>query len=80
MENICPPPPFYITSIAIDESGTKWIGTDGGGMVNFQQTNWTVYDTYNSGLPNDRVGAIAIDDYGNNLIGTIGGGLAVYNE
>jgi ligand-binding sensor domain-containing protein len=37
------------------------IGTYGGGLAEFDGSNWTVYDTTNSGLPNDGVQSIAID-------------------
>ena len=40
---------------------------------------WTVYNTSNSGLPDDWINAIAIDALGNKWIGT-DGGLAVYRE
>jgi len=39
-----------------------------------------VYDTANSGLPDDRVWDLAIDEQGNIWMGTYGGGLAVYHE
>ena len=44
----------YVTSIAIDGSGNKWIGTVYwyGGLAKFDGTNWTDYTTSNSGLPN----------------------------
>ena len=51
----------------------------GGGLAKFDGTNWTVYNTSNSGLPDNDVSSLAIDGSGNKWIGT-GGGLAVYNE
>ena len=48
-------PGSTIRAIAIDESGTKWIGTAGGGLAKFDGTNWTIYNSSNSGLPNDYV-------------------------
>jgi ligand-binding sensor domain-containing protein len=30
-------PNDYVTSIVIDEVGNKWIGTDGGGLVNYEK-------------------------------------------
>jgi len=51
----------------------------GGGLASFDGTNWTVYDTSNSGLPHEHVYSIAIDGNGNKWIGT-NGGLAVFNE
>ena len=65
-------PNDYITSIAIDYLGNKWIGT-GGGLSRFDGTNWTVYNIANSGLPNDWVNTLAIDGSGNKWIGTYSG-------
>ena len=51
----------------------------GGGLAKFDGTNWTVFNTSNSGLPDNYVSSIAIDGSGNKWIGT-DGGLAVYKE
>ncbi|CUT01050.1 T9SS type A sorting domain-containing protein, partial [Candidatus Kryptobacter tengchongensis] len=45
----------------------------------FDGVNWRVYNTSNSGLPDNWVYAIAIDGQGNKWIGTYEG-LAVYRE
>ena len=50
-----------------------------GGLVKFDDTNWTVYDTSNSGLPINAVRCIAIDDSNNKWIGTWGGGGAKFD-
>ncbi len=42
----------------------------GGGLAKFDGVNWTVYNTSNSGLPDNHVYAIAIDGQGNKWIGT----------
>jgi ligand-binding sensor domain-containing protein len=66
--------PYYdVTSIAIDDSGNKWIGTAMAGVAKFGGTNWTVYNPANSGLPNINVMSIVIDSSGNKWIGTYGG-------
>ena len=44
-----------------------------------QTQEWTVYNTSNSGLPNDSIYALAIDEQGNKWIGTRGGGLAKFD-
>ncbi len=59
--------------IAIDNDGNKWIGTWDGGLAKFDGVNWFVYNTSNSGLPDDWVLSIAIDQQGNKWIGTNGG-------
>ena len=58
------------------------------GLAKFDDTNWTVYNNSNSGLPDNFVSSLAIDGSGNKWIGTggwtffgnYGGGLAVYKE
>jgi hypothetical protein len=50
-----------------------------GGLAKFDGVNWTVYNTSNSGLPDNYVRAIAIDGQGNKWIGTDGGGLAKFD-
>ncbi len=70
-----------ITSIAIDASGIKWIGTGvppdlmfpSAGLVEFDGTNWTVYNPSNSGLKTSNIWAITIDSFGNKWIGTDNG-------
>ncbi len=59
-----------VTSIVIDISGNKWIGTNSNGLIKFDGTKWTVYNTSNSGLPNNNVQSISIDGSGNKWIGT----------
>ena len=58
-------PSNRISAIAIDKSGNKWIGTEGGGLVKFDGKNWIVYNTLNSGLPVDTINSITIDDLKN---------------
>lgn len=72
-------PDNQVTSIIIEENGTKWIGTWDGGLASYDGNNWTVYNTTNSGLPVNRVRALAIDSLGNKWIGTLDGGLVSYD-
>ncbi|WP_372948621.1 T9SS type A sorting domain-containing protein [Mariniphaga sp.] len=74
------PGEYRISSIAIDAQDNKWFGASfnptldqGGGLVKFDNLNWTVYNTSNSGLPNNTVTGIAIDSLGNKWIGTWSG-------
>ncbi|MGB7568595.1 MAG: two-component regulator propeller domain-containing protein [Chitinivibrionales bacterium] len=72
-------PSNLVTSIAIDDSGNKWIGT-GGGLSKFDGTKWTVINTANLGWPENFVTAIGIDASGNKWVGTDSyGGLAKFN-
>jgi hypothetical protein len=45
----------FVRSIMLDNNQNIWIGTFGGGLAKFDGTDWTVYYTDNSGLPNGRV-------------------------
>jgi ligand-binding sensor domain-containing protein len=83
-------PSNYILPRVIDSGGTKWIGTGAwalgemnrrydAGLVAFDGSEWTVYDTLNSRLPDNGVSAIAIDKDGTKWIGTDYGGLAAFD-
>ena len=63
-------PHNQVTSIAIDAQGNKWFGTFYGEVVKFDNVNWTVYDSTNSGLPGEyRISSIAIDAQDNKWLG-----------
>jgi ligand-binding sensor domain-containing protein len=73
-----------VSCIAIDQFDDKWIGTggpwaarysnrSGKGLAKYDGSNWTVYDTSNSGLPSDEITCLAMDDFGNKWIGTTAG-------
>ena len=62
----------YVRVIAIDLDGNIWFGTYNG-VSKFDGTTWTVFNTSNSGLPNDRINSIVLDQEGNIWFGTDGG-------
>ncbi|MCB2220256.1 MAG: T9SS type A sorting domain-containing protein [Bacteroidetes bacterium] len=71
----CDLPNHLINAIAIDDVGTKWIGTgtpqlNEGGLAVFDNNNWTIYNTSNSGLPYNCLTSVAIDINGTKWIGT----------
>ena len=45
----------------------------------FNNIDWTIYNTLNSGIPSNSINTIAIDNNGNKWIGT-GAGLVKYNN
>ncbi|MEZ5083384.1 MAG: two-component regulator propeller domain-containing protein [Bacteroidales bacterium] len=65
-------PSNYIHAIAMDQNGSKWIGTSNG-LVKFDENNWTIYNTSNSGLPSNAINGIVIDGIGTKWIGTWNG-------
>ena len=75
-----------VKSIAIDEKGIKWFGSEAG-LMKFVQGDsegspdkWKIYNTSNSGIPDDEVGSVTIDKQGLKWIGTYYGGLASFDE
>ena len=57
--------------VAIGGDGNKWISC--GCLVKFDGTNWTLYDSLNSGLPSKHIYSIVIDSAENAWIGTYRG-------
>jgi len=68
-----------IKSIAVDNAGIKWIGTENG-LAKYDGTNWTIYTTANSSLPYNYVSAITVDTAGNKWIGTFSRYLAKFDN
>ncbi len=55
---------FAATSLVIDGSGSKWIGTNGAGLLKLDSFGrWTDYTTA-AGLPDNRIDALTVDDRG----------------
>ncbi|WP_291125879.1 T9SS type A sorting domain-containing protein [Flavobacterium sp. UBA6031] len=56
-------------SMAIDNSGNKWFATSSG-LVKYNGSNWTAFNTSNSGLKFNTVSDLAIDKNGNIWLAT----------
>jgi signal transduction histidine kinase/ligand-binding sensor domain-containing protein/DNA-binding response OmpR family regulator len=71
----------YIRDIVEDKLGNIWIATHGGGIaILYPPTGkFTIYNTRNSSLPNDKVPTLHQDNQGNMWIGTFGNGVAMLN-
>ena len=56
-----------ITFIAVDKYNIKWIGTDDGGVFNFDGKNWTStnFGNYVSCIYPDKSGSVWVGTYGN---------------
>ncbi|MEO5891725.1 MAG: two-component regulator propeller domain-containing protein [Ferruginibacter sp.] len=72
----------YIRDIKEDKDGNVWIATHGGGLAVLRPSDgkFTIYNTLNNKLPNDKVQSLFEDSHGNIWAGTFGGGLALYNK
>jgi signal transduction histidine kinase/ligand-binding sensor domain-containing protein/DNA-binding response OmpR family regulator len=71
----------YIRDIIEDKLGNIWIATHGGGIAVFNPPagKFTIYNTRNSSLPNDKVPTLHQDQLGNIWVGTFGNGVAMLN-
>lgn len=69
----------FLTHIAIEKGIIKWAGTNGNGLVRFDDKEWKTFTEENSPLPSNFVKYIAIDSDNKKWIGTTFG-LAVYDD
>lgn len=58
--------------MTIDKNNVKWFGTMLEGLIRFDDTTWTFYDTSNSPLPYNWVQSLAVDSSNNLWMGTVG--------
>lgn len=72
----------YIRDIKEDKDNNIWIATHGGGIAVLQPASrvFTIYNTANSKLPNDKVQSLLKDSRGIMWTATFGGGIAVFNN
>ena len=59
-----------INAVDIDVNNNKWVSFGNFGLGMYDGTNWTVYNTGNSGIPSDSVICMDFDGAGNAWIGT----------
>jgi len=65
-----------VRSVALDDDGSTWIGTEGAGLYHLQHERWTSF-TESSGLSNPYVWSVLRTKSGELFVGTFGGGLFV---
>lgn len=71
-------PQAQINCLKEDSRGYLWIGTQGGGVAQYDGINFTVFDE-TSGLPGSIVTAIEEDRHGSMWFGTTWGGVSRYD-
>ncbi len=69
---------YQVTAIGIDWRGHKWFGTKLNWVIEFDGTNWMIWDDSNSGLQSNNITAIATDNKWNIWFATYGGGVTRY--
>lgn len=57
----------WTTAVAVDSKGNIWTGSFFAGTSKFDGTNWTSYNTTNSGLASNNIAAVAADSSSNNI-------------
>ena len=70
--------PNYIVALMVDDDGSVWAGTWGGGLAHFDGKTWKNF-TMSDGLPANHVFSLHKDNDGNILVGT-SNGLAVRDD
>jgi hypothetical protein len=66
----------YIVALTVDQSGHVWAGTESSGVIRFDASGATVYNSHtNSAFKNDIVHTITVDECGHIWAGTEGGAL-----
>mgnify|MGYP002639224525 CR=1 FL=1 len=71
-----------ISCFAEDQDGNIWIGTFSSELIKYDGSNWRIYDTLKSLLPEVDIWTISVDSMNNKWIGTKGnvGGLVKFDE
>ena len=72
-------PPVNIRCLAEDASGGMWFGTDGNGLMHWQNERWTHF-TSRDGVGSDFVWSLYAEPTGALWIGTSGGGLTRFKD
>jgi ligand-binding sensor domain-containing protein len=71
-------PDNYVTAIAIDIAGNKWIGIRQGGLAKFDNTDWVIHYPMGTSLPHANITCLLV--HANLLwVGTDGSGFASYD-
>jgi ligand-binding sensor domain-containing protein len=73
-------PGDQINAIAIDATGSAWIGMANNVVASFDGTTFTKYDQSNSTLPDSWITSIAIDQENRKWFGTSPGGVSVFDD
>lgn len=67
------------TSLDFDSNNNVWVGVYDGGIGKFDGSNWVLYNTSNSPLPEDKIWSIAVDQNDVVWIGTETKGLIKFD-
>ena len=59
----------YISSLVLQNDDLFWLGTDDG-LMRFTNSQWTIFNKQNSGLPTNEIHSVVSDDNGIKWIGT----------
>jgi ligand-binding sensor domain-containing protein len=71
--------PYYPSTVKADKNDNIWVADSYAGLGKFNGTNWTIFNTSNSGLPSNCIWGVAIDSKGIKWLGT-DKGLVKYDD
>lgn len=57
-------PDNFVSDIEVEDDGTVWVATWGGGLVKIDNGQWTIYNAENSGLPSNLINHMNFDQNG----------------
>jgi len=80
-------PTNSLTAITVDQNNVKWIGSLEQGLIRYDETNFSSFNTTNSQIPDNRINCISVDPQNRIWVGTDFGigiydgiGWTVYNR
>lgn len=73
-------PDVEIDDVYLDNDGIAFMGMASKGLVAFDGTSWTIWNTDNSSLPADHIKTLAVDAFKKVWIGTEEQGLVVFDR
>lgn len=68
-----------VSAVDFDSYNNKWVAVYDGGIGKFDGTNWTIYNSTNSPLPENKIWSIAVDHDNVVWIGTENEGLVKFD-
>ena len=70
---------MQVNDIAVDKSNRIWAATHGEGLLMYNDTNWVIYNRFNSPLPTGFINAVTIDENGNKWLTLTEGGIVKFD-
>lgn len=66
-------PTDMLTCVYVDRQNVIWVGTDGNGLLKFENGQWAIYTMGSTALPSNYISCITSDENGTKWVGTSAG-------